>query len=49
MLLNVSDPWWWLHMQVLASGAVLVDLPGVRDANAARGQVAENYLKVGWC
>jgi hypothetical protein len=30
---------------VLATGAMLVDLPGVRDANAARGKVAENYLK----
>lgn len=32
---------------VLATGAMLVDLPGVRDANAARGRVAESYLKVG--
>ena len=32
--------------QVLASGCMLVDLPGVRDANAARGRVAETYLKV---
>lgn len=31
---------------LLASGAQLVDLPGVRDANAARGAVAEAYLKV---
>lgn len=30
---------------LLASGAVLVDLPGVRDANAARGRIAEGYLK----
>lgn len=30
---------------VLATGAMLVDLPGVRDANAARGRVAESYLK----
>ncbi|PSC69626.1 tat pathway signal sequence [Micractinium conductrix] len=30
---------------LLASGAQLVDLPGVRDANAARGAVAEAYLK----
>jgi hypothetical protein len=37
---------------VLATGAMLVDLPGVRDANAARGRVAETYLKAsqayGW-
>ncbi|KAK9844653.1 hypothetical protein WJX74_005184 [Apatococcus lobatus] len=30
---------------VLASGAVLVDLPGTQDSNVARGSVAENYLK----
>ena len=30
---------------LLSAGAVLVDLPGVRDANAARGKVAEGYLK----
>ncbi|XP_021368917.1 uncharacterized protein LOC110460370 isoform X2 [Mizuhopecten yessoensis] len=28
-----------------SSGAVLVDLPGVRDSNAARDQIARNYLK----
>lgn len=33
---------------VLATGAMLVDLPGVRDANAARGRVAEGYLKASW-
>lgn len=32
-------------MQVLSTGAVVVDLPGVRDANAARGAVAEKYMK----
>ena len=32
-------------LQVLASGAVLVDLPGTQDSNVARGSVAENYLK----
>lgn len=30
---------------VLSTGAVLVDLPGVRDSNAARAKVAENYLQ----
>ena len=34
-----------LAMQVLSTGAVVVDLPGVRDANAARGAVAEKYMK----
>ncbi|GBG64644.1 hypothetical protein CBR_g45699 [Chara braunii] len=29
----------------LACGAKLVDLPGTRDSNAARNQVAETYLK----
>ena len=29
---------------VLSTGACLVDLPGVRDANAARARVAERYL-----
>lgn len=33
---------------MLATGAMLVDLPGVRDANAARGRVAESYLKASW-
>ncbi|XP_077788779.1 nuclear GTPase SLIP-GC isoform X2 [Podarcis muralis] len=31
--------------EVLRTGAVLVDLPGVRDANAARDSVAKEYLK----
>ncbi|KAF3766150.1 hypothetical protein M406DRAFT_329991 [Cryphonectria parasitica EP155] len=30
----------------LSTGAVIVDLPGVHDANTARGAVALNYLKV---
>lgn len=34
-----------MNAQVLASGAVLVDLPGTQDSNAARGAVAETYLK----
>jgi hypothetical protein len=29
----------------LSTGACLVDLPGVRDANAARAKVSENYLQ----
>ena len=30
---------------MLSSGAVMVDLPGVRDSNAARNNIASNYLK----
>jgi hypothetical protein len=30
---------------VLSTGACLVDLPGVRDANAARAKVSEHYLQ----
>jgi hypothetical protein len=29
----------------LSSGAILVDLPGVADGNAARSNIARNYLK----
>jgi hypothetical protein len=36
----ITGPW-----PVLASGACLVDLPGVRDANAARANVAATYLQ----
>lgn len=31
--------------QALATGATIVDLPGVHDANAARAAVAEGYMK----
>ena len=37
--------WKQMAVQVLSTGAVVVDLPGVRDANAARGAVAEKYMK----
>ena len=37
---RLLGPW-----HVLSTGACLVDLPGVRDANAARAQVAEAYLE----
>mmetsp|Transcript_8989 Transcript_8989/g.17921 ORF Transcript_8989/g.17921 Transcript_8989/m.17921 type:complete len:1419 (-) Transcript_8989:154-4410(-) len=37
---TLEGPW-----HVLSTGAVLVDLPGVRDANAARAKVAEKYLQ----
>lgn len=36
----LHGPW-----PVLSTGACLVDLPGVRDANAARARVSENYLQ----
>lgn len=29
----------------LSTGAVIVDLPGIHDSNAARAAVAENYMK----
>ncbi|KAF7302064.1 hypothetical protein MIND_00773100 [Mycena indigotica] len=34
---------------VLATGAVLVDLPGTEDANAARSSIARQYLKKADC
>lgn len=30
----------------LSTGAVIVDLPGVQDSNAARAAVSENYIKL---
>ncbi|KAL9712639.1 hypothetical protein Ac2012v2_003876 [Leucoagaricus gongylophorus] len=33
----------------LSTGAVLVDLPGVADANAARNNVAKDYMKKAGC
>lgn len=33
------------NCNVCSTGAVLVDLPGVRDSNAAREKVANEYLK----
>ena len=35
----------YVRSPALATGAVIVDLPGVHDANAARAAVAESYLK----
>ena len=29
----------------LSTGAMVVDLPGVHDSNAARSAVAQNYMK----
>ena len=37
----LQGPW-----PVLSSGSRLVDLPGIRDSNAARANVAEKYLQV---
>lgn len=37
---TLKGPW-----PVLSAGAQLVDLPGVRDSNAARAKVAEAFLK----
>jgi hypothetical protein len=34
-----------LQSPALASGAILVDLPGVADGNAARSNIARKYLK----
>ena len=36
----LHGPW-----PVLSTGACLVDLPGVRDSNAARAKVSEHYLR----
>ncbi|KAF8812373.1 hypothetical protein BYT27DRAFT_7087741 [Phlegmacium glaucopus] len=33
------------HAEALSTGAVLVDLPGVADANAARNNIAKDYMK----
>ncbi|KAF5370055.1 hypothetical protein D9758_001123 [Tetrapyrgos nigripes] len=33
----------------LSTGAILVDLPGVADANAARANIAKNYMKKCQC
>ncbi|KAI5795262.1 hypothetical protein EDC01DRAFT_654675 [Geopyxis carbonaria] len=35
----------YIRSPVLKTGAVVVDLPGVQDANAARAAVAEGYMK----
>ena len=35
----------FVRSSALATGAVIVDLPGVHDANAARAAVAEGYMK----
>lgn len=35
----------YVKSPALSTGAVIVDLPGVHDSNAARAAVAENYMK----
>ena len=35
----------YVKSPALETGAVIVDLPGVHDSNAARAAVAENYMK----
>lgn len=35
----------YVKSPILATGAVIVDLPGVHDANAARAAVAEAYMQ----
>ncbi|KAI0829426.1 hypothetical protein BC628DRAFT_1501297 [Trametes gibbosa] len=35
----------WCNARALATGAILVDLPGVADANAARNNIAKDYMK----
>lgn len=35
----------YLKAPALSTGAVIVDLPGVHDSNAARAAVAEGYMK----
>ena len=38
VMINCSSP-------VLSTGAILVDLPGVADANAARSNICKDYMK----
>ncbi|KAI9870035.1 MAG: hypothetical protein M1823_008870, partial [Watsoniomyces obsoletus] len=35
----------YVRASALATGAVIVDLPGVHDSNQARAAVAQNYMK----
>ena len=35
----------WCDAKALSTGAILVDLPGVADANAARNTIAKDYMK----
>ncbi|KAI4596485.1 hypothetical protein KJ359_005239 [Pestalotiopsis sp. 9143b] len=35
----------YVKADVLSTGAIIVDLPGVRDSNAARAAVAEKYIE----
>jgi hypothetical protein len=51
---NPDDPAYWplirqvrvrCKTEALSTGAILVDLPGVADANAARSSIARDYMK----
>lgn len=33
------------NAEALSTGSILVDLPGVADANAARNNIAKDYMK----
>jgi len=35
----------YLQCKALSGGVVLVDLPGVHDANAARAAIADSYIQ----
>lgn len=37
------------NAKALSTGAILVDLPGVADANAARNNIAKDYMKKANC
>jgi hypothetical protein len=39
----------WIKAEALSTGAVLCDLPGTADTNAARSNVAKQYMKNANC
>lgn len=39
----------YCNAAALSTGAVLVDLPGTNDSNAARSAVADGYMKIANC
>jgi hypothetical protein len=54
----VEEPAFWplikqvkirIKAEALSTGAVLCDLPGVADANAARSSIAKDYMKLANC
>jgi hypothetical protein len=51
---DVNQPAYWplirqvavrCNAKALSTGAILVDLPGTADANAARNSIAKEYMK----